>query len=78
MKNKPIIYLAGYECFLPNGKEIALETVNYAKELGFDAFSPILSDIDLSTNKKESAKQIFFNNLEHIHNCDIFVANLNN
>lgn len=82
MKKKPIVYLAGFECFLPNGKELAKEAVSCCKELGFEPISAVLGTEDDptidTTNKLQAAKQIFKNCINHINECDIFIANLNN
>ena len=83
MNKKPIVYIAGFECFLRNGKELAEKAVKLCEEYGFEGISPVLGhpsgkEIDFSNGKKEAAKQIFYNNIGFINNCDIVIANLNN
>lgn len=83
MKKKPIVYIAGFECFMPNGKDLAAKAVKLCEEVGFEGISPILghssgSEIDFSKGKKAAAKQIFLNNINYINSCDAVIANLNN
>ncbi len=83
MNKKPVVYIAGFECFLPNGRELAKQAVELCEEMGFEAISPVMGhpigeEIDFSKGKQAVAKQIFFNNIKYINHCDLVVANLNN
>lgn len=83
MSEKLKIYVAGYECFLPNSTELALNAKNLCEKYGFEALSPILEngnkeERDISLTKEETAKYIFKKNIRLIDRCDIIVANLNN
>lgn len=83
MSKKPIVYIAGFECFLPNGRQLAQNAVDLREKYGFDAISPVIgtedrTPIDFSKGKREAAKQIFLNNIGYINKCDLVIANLNN
>ncbi len=83
MNKKPVVYIAGFECFLPNGEELAKQAVELCEKMGFEAISPALGhpigdEIDFSQGKQAAAKQIFFNNVKYINHCDLVIANLNN
>ena len=83
MNKKPIVYIAGPECFMPNGTELAEKAVKLCEEYGFEGISPVLGhplgdEIDFSQGKQAAAKQIFFNNIKYIKNCDLVIANINN
>lgn len=82
MQNKkPVVYIAGFECFLPNGQELAKQALEICQELGFQGISPIMGgngkEIDFTQGKQAAAKQIFENNIGYINQCDLVVANLN-
>ena len=34
---RPVIYIAGPECFMPDGKEMSKKAVELCREKGFDA-----------------------------------------
>ena len=83
MSKKPVIYIAGPECFYPNAMELAKEAIQLCEKYGFEGLSPIMGHpslpaVDFSNGKKEAAKQIFYKNINLINMCDIVVANLNN
>ena len=83
MKKKPLVYIAGPECFQPNGKELAEKAIRLCEEYGFEGLSPVvghpsLPAIDFSQGKKAAAKQIFYKNISLINMCDLVIANLNN
>ncbi len=82
-KKKPVIYIAGFECFLPQGIQLAEAAVELCRQMGFEGISPVLGhslgeEIDFSKGKKEAARQIFFNNIKYIDYCDAVIANVNN
>ncbi len=83
MNKRPIVYIAGFECFLENGRQLAQQAVELCDKYGFDAISPVLGHpsgkpVDFSQGKQAAAKQIFFNNINYINTCDLIIANLNN
>lgn len=83
MSKKAVVYIAGFECFMPNGRELAQAAVDLCEKMGFEGISPVLGHtlgdtIDFSHGKKSAAKQIFMNNIKYINYCDIVIANLNN
>ena len=83
MKKKPVVYIAGPECFYPNGAELAKEALALCEKYGFEGISPVLGhplgdEVDFSQGKKSAAKQIFYNNIRYINNCDLVIANINN
>lgn len=80
---RPVVYIAGPECFMPDSKERAERAVKLCDEYGFDAISPVLGSpdaepLDFSKGKLEAARQIFRNNIKYINNCDLVIANVNN
>ena len=83
MNKKPLVYIAGPECFQPNGKELARQALQLCEKYGFEGLSPVighpsLPPVDFSNGKKEAAKQIFRKNISLINMCDLVIANLNN
>lgn len=77
------IYIAGPECFMPDGKEKSQKAVQLCVENGFDAISPALgvkgeTPLDFSKGRKNAGMQIFKRNIEYINSCDIVIANVNN
>ena len=83
MMKRPVIYIAGPECFMPDGKEMSKKAVELCREKGFDAISPALGlegeePIDFSAGRKNAGVQIFRRNIEYIDKCDIVIANVNN
>ena len=83
MNKKPGVYIAGPECFMPDGKEKAAAALALCDKLGFEGISPAMGhplgdEIDFSKGKQEAAKQIFRNNIKFINHCDIIIANVNN
>lgn len=83
MKKKPVVYIAGFECFLPDGEDRAKKALAMCRAAGFEGISPAMGDpenppIDFSQGKKRAAKQIFLNNIKSIDRCDLVIANVNN
>ena len=83
MNRKPVVYIAGFECFMPDGKERAEKALDLCAEMGFEGISPVVghpigAEIDFSQGKKAAAKQIFMNNIKYINHCDVVIANVNN
>ena len=83
MNKKPVVYIAGPECFRPDGTELAKKAVELCEKYDFEGISPVLGhplgdEVDFSQGKKSAAKQIFYNNIRYINNCDLVIANINN
>ena len=83
MNKKPIVYIAGPECFMLDGKELAEKALKLCEEYGFEGLSPLtghpsLPPVDFSQGKEAAAKQIFLKNINLINMCDVVIANLNN
>ena len=83
MNKKPVVYIAGPECFMPDGDEKARQALALCEKYGFEGISPALGhplgkEIDFSQGKQSAAKQIFYNNINYINNCDLVIANVNN
>ena len=36
MKKKPVVYIAGFECFMPEGRELAQAALDLCEKMGFD------------------------------------------
>lgn len=83
MDKKLVVYIAGPECFMPDGTERAKRAIELCEKYGFDWLSPVISKpddeaIDFSKGKRAAASQIFKRNINYINNCDIVIANVNN
>jgi len=83
MDKKPVVYIAGPECFQPDGLQLAQAAVALCEKYGFEGISPVLGhplgdEIDFSQGKAYAAKQIFNNNIRYINHCDLVIANVNN
>lgn len=83
MENKKIVaYLAGFECFYPDGTQRALKAAELCRKYGVEPLSPVLGEegkvVDFSKGKKEAARQIYEYNMGYLKKCDIIIANLNN
>ena len=83
MNKKPMVYIAGPECFQPNARELAEEALSLCEKYGFEGLSPVighpsLPKIDFSQGRPAAAKQIFEKNIKLINMCDLVIANLNN
>lgn len=81
-KQRPLIYLAGFERYEAGGSEAFEKMKEICRQHGYDAVSPL----DLApgvkwiqtTNPYVKAANLFDNYQQHVRNCDIIVANLNN
>jgi len=69
LRNKPKIYIAGFDVFYPNAVERGEEMKKICSEYGFEGFFPL--DIRI-----EGASEIFKELTQMIRECDIIVANL--
>ncbi|MDG5789285.1 nucleoside 2-deoxyribosyltransferase [Evansella sp. AB-P1] len=73
------VYLAGFDVFYPNAKELGDEMKKICRANGFIGMFPMDNSISINRKlpKSEIAKQIFQKNIELINEADIVVANLN-
>lgn len=83
MSGKKKIYIAGFECFLPDAQSRACRALDICRRYGFEGISPVIghesgAPVDFSHGKKRAARQIYENNLKYIQMCDIVIANVNN
>lgn len=78
---QPTVYLANFQLFMPNGKELAQKAVKLCEQYGFKAFSPVLfnnlEDISSCSDRQRAAKDMFKANIENINACDVLIADLN-
>ena len=78
---KPLVYLAGFERYDEDATEKYNEMKAICAKYGFDAVSPIdmvRNDIVVdSDNPYEVAAQLFNRCQQHVRDCDIVLANLN-
>lgn len=80
--DKPLVYLAGFERYDENGKEIFDKMKALCEKYGLRAVSPLdlapgVQWID-TENPYEHAANLFDNYQQHVRNCDVIIANLNN
>lgn len=68
------IYLAGPDCFRADAFEHFGKMKAQASALGFEAFSPLDSEVDIHDEK--ITKTIFDINMQDIDKCDVVVANI--
>ena len=64
MNRKPVVYIAGPECFYENGVQLAKEALALCEKYGFEGISPAMGhplgdEIDFSKGKAHAARQIF-------------------
>jgi len=71
------IYIAGFDVFKPNSKQIGKDYKLTCKEYGFEGLYPLDNEIDESWSKEVAREFIYTKNIELIHKADIVVANAN-
>lgn len=77
MSEKPRVYLAGPEVFLPEASAVGAEKCRLAAEAGFEGVFPLDAALDLTGLAKfEQARRIALANEGLIRSCDGLVANL--
>jgi nucleoside 2-deoxyribosyltransferase len=75
--NRPRIYLAGPEVFLPDALAIGGEKCRLAAEAGFDGLFPLDGSLDLAgLDKPEAARRIALANEALMRSADAIIANL--
>lgn len=77
MPQRPRIYLAGPEVFLPNALEVGRAKVELAAQAGLEGVFPLDAALDLAgLPKLEQARRISLANEALMHSCDGLIANL--
>ncbi len=71
------IYIAGFDVFKPNSKQIGYEYKLTCKECGYEGLYPLDNEIDESWSKEVARKFIYEKNIELIEMSDIIIANGN-
>lgn len=76
MKKKKI-YLAGFDVFYPNAKDVLAHKKVLCKQYGFIGLAPLDNEVDFSQPKTEIRKAIYDANIALIEDSDILCVNLN-
>lgn len=77
MSDKPRLYLAGPEVFLPDALAVGAHKCRLAAEAGFEGVFPLDAALDLAgLDKPEQARRIALANEGLIRSCDGLVANI--
>ena len=77
MADRPRIYLAGPEVFLPDALVVGAEKSRLAAEAGLEGVFPLDAALDLAgLDKREQARRISLANEGLIHSCDGLIANI--
>jgi nucleoside 2-deoxyribosyltransferase len=71
------IYIAGFDVFKPDSKEIGKAHKLTCKTYGYEGLYPLDNEIDSSWSKQVAREFIYTKNIELIHSCDIVIANAN-
>lgn len=71
------IYIAGFDVFKPNSKEIGQAYKLTCKEYGYEGLYPLDNEIDAAWSKEVAREFIYTKNIELIHKADIVIANAN-
>jgi len=71
------IYIAGFDVFKPNSKQIGEDYKLTCKEYGYVGLYPLDNEIDTSWSKEVARKFIYEKNIELIEKSDIIIANGN-
>lgn len=81
-EDRPCIFLSGIERYEQNAKKVLDKMKQICNDYGFDAVSPLDQAAEVGTievsNAYMWAANVFDNNQQHVRNCDVVVANLNN
>ena len=77
VQQKPKLYLAGPEVFLPNATEMAEKQRQLCEKYGFISLHPMDNNINLSDQSMQTAVQIYRSDVSQIRECNIVVANCN-
>ncbi len=79
---KPLVYLAGVERYQENAKEVFEKMKELCARHGMQAFSPVdwaagVTPVE-TDNPYVWAENLFDNYQQHVRNCDVIIADLNN
>lgn len=80
--DKPIVYISSVERYQENADEIFKTMKEICEKYGFEVYTPV--DKANGVNKLQTdnpyrwAANVFDNYQQHVRNCDIIIANLNN
>lgn len=79
---KPIVYLAGFERYQENGEDIFRKMKDLCRRNGLEAVCPLDQAPGVERMKTENpyvwAANVWDNCQQHVRNCDLVIANLNN
>lgn len=80
-KDRPLVYLAGIERYQENAQEIFTRMKEICAEHGLDAVTPADWASGVEEIKTDNpyvwAANVFDNYQQHVRNCDVVIANLN-
>lgn len=81
-RERPVIYLSGFERYDADGKEIFDKLKILCRKLGYEARTPFdeiqgISEMD-TDNPYIKAANLFDRFQQHVRDCDVIIANLNN
>ena len=80
-KKRPLIYLAGFERYDSNGEEVFARMKEICAKYGYEAISPLDRAPGVQETSSENpymkAMNLFDRFQQHVRNCDLIIANLN-
>lgn len=80
-KKRPLIYLAGFERYDSNGEEVFARMKEICEKYGYEAISPLDRAPGVQETSSENpymkAMNLFDRFQQHVRNCDLIIANLN-
>ena len=80
-KEKPIVYISGVERYQKNGDEIFAKRKSICEKYGFEVYTPMDWADGVKEIKTENpyiwAYNKFDNYQQHVRNCDVLIADLN-
>lgn len=71
------IYIAGFDVFKPDSKQIGAEYKLTCKKYGYEGLYPLDNEIDETWSKEVAREFIYTKNIELIQKADIIIANAN-
>jgi len=78
---KPVVYIAGQNRYDDSSKQYFDEMKEFCRQLGFEAFCPLDDAPGVSTVESDDPLTIAYNQFDcwqqHVRNCDIIIADLN-
>lgn len=80
-KDKPIVYLSGIERYQENAHEVFSKMKEICEKYGFIVYTPVDWAPGVKKLKTDNlykwAANLFDNYQQHVRNCDVIIANLN-